>query len=456
MNRIAKRTVATLVLIGLLLSGIGVFCVDYFLHSGQWVLSAGSPHIYQGGNIGCGIVTDRTGALILDTNEDRLYSTLESVRRSMLHWVGDRYGFISAPAVSTYAEEMAGFDPINGLYQYDGAGQTTLTLSAQLQMVALEAMGSHKGTVAVYNYKTGEILCAVSTPTYDPDDPPVIDASNQKEYEAVYMNRFTRSAYIPGSVFKLVTLAAALEEIPDIREQRFTCTGSYAYPAKPVTCEKVHGELDLDSALAQSCNCAFASIVDQLGPQKLEEYVRKYGVTERVSFDGITTAAGNFDLTDAGKDQIAWSGIGQHKDQINPCAFMTFMGAIANGGQAVQPYVVEQVTCGSDLTYQAQTVAMERIMPEHIAQELQEMMRNNVIEKYGVENFPNLTVCAKSGTGQMDNKEPNAVFSGFVADEAYPLAFFIVVEEGGYGRHTCIPILTPILAACKELLDKEA
>ena len=95
-------------------------------------------------------------------------------------------------------------------------------------------------------------------------------------------------------------------------------------------------------------------------------------------------------------------------------------------------------------------------MPVEIARELQDMMRNNVVEKYGEDKFPGLTVCAKSGTGQMDNKDSNAVFSGFVADEAYPLAFFIVVEEGGYGRHTCIPILQPILEECKLLLSAGA
>ncbi len=456
MNRIAKRTVATLVLIVLLMGGLGFFMVDFCGQGEGGVLSQGGPQVYNGPNFGCGVVTDRNGALLLDTNDIRTYSTIKELRESTLHWVGDRYGNISAPAVSTYAKEMAGFDPITGLYSYSGTGQSMLTLSAQIQMTALKAMGGHKGTVAVYDYRTGQILCAVSTPTFDPDDPPVITEENMDRYEAVYVNRFTKSVYIPGSVFKLVTLAAALEEIPDIREQTFVCTGKHEYSNEPVTCEKAHGALDLDSALAQSCNCAFASIVDQLGPEKLQQYVEKYRVTESVTFDGITTAPGNFDVSGAAKNQIAWSGIGQHKDQINPCSFMTFIGAIAGGGQAVLPYVVEQVACGKDVTYAAQTKYQERIMPEHIAQELQEMMRNNVIEKYGEDKFPGLTVCAKSGTGQMDNKEPNAVFAGFVADEEYPLAFIIVVEEGGYGRHTCIPILQPILAECKALLDKKS
>lgn len=453
MNRVARRSAAMVLLVVLLLGGVSFFVVEYFLKGRQWVMTSGSPHVYNGTNIGCGIVTDRDGVLLLDTDDGREYSQLEALRQSTLHWLGDRYGYISAPAVAAYAEEMAGFDPITGLYSYSGAGVTTLTLSAQVQLAALEAMGDNKGTVAVYNYQTGEILCAVSTPTYDPDDPPQITDDNEAAYEGVYMNRFTMSSYVPGSIFKLVTAAAALEEIGDIREQTFHCTGSYDYPTDPVTCEYAHGELDFDSALAQSCNCAFASIVDQLGPQTLERYVRQYQVTEPVSFDGITTVSGNFTVEDAGPDQIAWAGIGQHKDQINPCAYLTFMGAIANGGAAVQPHIVSQVTCGSSVTYDASAKTGARIMPETVAQELGQMMRNNVVEKYGVENFPELTVCAKSGTAQSDNKGSNAMFAGFVADESLPLAFIVVVEEGGYGRQACVPIIAKILEVCQEVMS---
>ena len=457
MNRIARRSVAMLVVVGLMLGGLIFFLVEYFLNADSWVMTEGNPHVYNGGspaegvkpNIGCGIVTDREGILILDTNDGRVYSEIPELRQSMLHWVGDYQGNISAPAVSTYAEEIVGFDPINGLYSYSGSGQASLTLSAKVQMAALEAMGENTGTVAVYNYKTGEILCAVTTPTFDPDDPPS-DPQN-----GIYVNRFTQSKYTPGSVFKIVTTAAALEEIPDIREQTFQCTGSYHFDdnSDPVTCENVHGKLSLYDAMAQSCNCAYAAIVEQLGAETLQKYVEKYQVLDSIVFDGITTKAGNFSVENAGLNQIAWSGIGQHKDEINPCAYMTFMGAIANGGSAVQPYIVSQVTCGDEVTYAAQTVTADAIMPTEVAEELQKMMRNNVEVKYGADNFPGLTVCAKSGTAQSDSKDSNALFAGFVDDEEYPLAFIVVIEEGGYGRHACVPVLAQVLAACKDVMD---
>lgn len=456
MNRIAGRCRAVVLLVVVLLGGLCFFVGEYFVKSKDWVMHEGSPHIYSGTNIGCGTVTDREGYLLLDLSENRTYATTLELRKATLHWLGDRSGYISAPAVAAYAEKMAGYDAITGLYSYSGAGQATLTLSAKVQMAALEAMGDYKGTLAIYNYKTGEILCAVTTPTYDPDNVPDI-SEDEEAYEGVYLNRFTQSKYVPGSIFKIVTTAAALEEIEDIREQTFECTGTYVYNDRDsVTCEHVHGKLDFDSALAQSCNCAFAAIVDQLGAETLAKYVEKYQITEPVSFDGVTTVAGNFDVSDASKVQVAWSGIGQHKDEVNACRFLTFMGAIANGGKAVEPYLVSQVTNGDKVTYEASATESDRIMPQSVATELQAMMRNNVLEKYGVENFPDLMVCAKSGTAQVGGEEePNAMFAGFILDEDYPLAFVVVAENAGYGRHVCIPILTPVLEACMEVLDAE-
>lgn len=453
MKRIAMRSVTIWILVLLLLGGLGFFLVEYVMYSDQWVLAQGSPHIYKGDNINTGKVVSQDGVLLLDNTNGRSYSANEELRSSMIHWLGDRYGYISAPAVATYAKELAGFDKVTGLYAGSEGGKATLTIHSQLQLAAQEAMEGKKGTVALMNYKTGEILCAVTTPNYDPDNIPNMDADDTGAFEGVYMNRFTQSVYIPGSIFKIVTAAAALEEIGDIREQTFTCTGEVDYGTYDVTCEKVHGKLDFDSALAQSCNCAFSQIVEQLGKEKLEEYVRKYGVTEPVTFDGITTAKGNFDLTDASRLDVAWSGIGQHKDQVNPCRYLTFVSAIANDGLEVQPYVMQSITCGNKTTYQATTKTGQRIMSQDLAKELQTMMRNNVIEKYGVENFPDLEVCGKSGTAQVGkDQEANAMFTGFVLDEEYPIAFFVAVEDGGYGRQACVPILSQVLEVCMEVL----
>lgn len=455
MNRISRRASALLLFILILAGGLGFFLYEYATQSGQWVIAPGSPHVYNSNNIGCGQVVDRNGVLLLDMTSARTYAEDAAVRCATLHWLGDRNGNISAPAIAEYAREMTGFDPVNGLYSYDGsAGEAVLTISASVQKAALEAMAGRKGTVGVYNYKTGEILCAVSTPTYDPDQVPDIAADTTGTYTGVYLNRFTQSSYVPGSIFKVVTTAAALDCVPDILEQRFTCTGEYDYGEYDVTCERAHGTLDLKGAMANSCNCCFAQISQLVGKENLKKYVEQFRITEPMTFDGVKTAKGNFNLDGAAPVQVAWASIGQHTDLINPARYLQFMGMIAGGGQAAVPHIVAKVAVGEQTNYEAKIVPSERIMPEELAQTLQGYMRNNVELVYGTGNFPGLTVCGKSGTSQLGGDQvSNAMFAGFVTDEAYPLAFIAVVENGGYGSATCVPILSHVLAACKLELD---
>ena len=161
MNRVTKRTWLMCLFLMILLGGMLVFLWEYVTQAGDWVVFSGSRHVYNNANIGCGTITDRSGEVLLDITDQRTYSSDAATRKSTLHWLGDRKGFISAGAVSHYAGKMAGFDLVSGIYSSSGeGGQMTLTLSARVQNAALEAMAGRKGTVAVYNYKTGEILCA--------------------------------------------------------------------------------------------------------------------------------------------------------------------------------------------------------------------------------------------------------------------------------------------------------
>ncbi len=455
MNRIAGRSKFAWLLILILVCGVVGFVVEYVNAAGQWVVFQGNPHVYTGSNIGCGEIVDRDGVLLLDSTDGREYAQDQALRKATLHWLGDRSGFISAPAVSHYSQEMSGYSLLNGLYAYAGqSGQATMTLSAQVQKAALSAMGDRKGTVAVYNYKTGELLCAVTTPTYDPDNVPDIEGDTTGAYSGVYLNRFTQSTYVPGSIFKVVTAAAALETLEDAEHLEFRCDGSYELGPDAVTCGKAHGFIDLKTALAQSCNCYFAQLVHTMGGDTLERYVKKFGVMDSVRFDGIRTAEGTFDIDNAAAVEVAWSGIGQHKDLVNPASFLTFMGAIAGGGSGAEPYVVSRVSSGDRVSYEASTCSTGRLMSAETAQTLQALMEYNVQRIYGADNFPGLTVCAKSGTAEVgEGLTPNATFAGFVADEEYPLAFVVVVENGGAGSSVCVPILSQVLAACKDVLD---
>lgn len=456
MNRVAKRSTIALMLAVILLGGMCLFLVEYLMNAGRWVVFQGNPHVYNGVNIGCGVIYDRSGELLLSATDSRSYAEDSAVRKATLHWLGDRDGFISAPAVTHYAPDMAGFDLLNGLYGYGGTGgKAELTISAEVQRAALEAMGKKKGTVAVYNYKTGEILCAVSTPTYDPDNVPDIDEDDEK-YEGIYLNRFTQTAYVPGSVFKLVTTAAALDTLKNAEDIEFRCDGVYEMSGGKVKCTGEHGTIGLKKALQKSCNCYFAQLTEVLGADTLQTYVDKLRITEPVSFDGITTAKGSFSVEGVSPQQLAWAGIGQYLDTVNPCRYMTFMGVIAGGGEAAEPYIVSGAGSGLFGGYKASKTSTGRLLDKDTAGELAALMRNNVEKQYGDDNFPGLTVCAKSGTAEVGgDQKPNATFAGFCTDKDYPLAFMVVVEDAGSGAKTCVPIISEVLAACKEMLDSE-
>ncbi len=440
MKRVFRRSASLWLCIALLSGGFAGFCGQLFTRGEDWGMHWANPHVYERNRPAAGSVLDRDGVQLLRFGADGRYFGEEPLRKSMFHWLGDREGNVSVPAIAYYLPNMMDYGFWNGLYAYGGiGGRLQLTLDSRLQTAAWEAMAGKAGTVALCNYRTGELLCAVSTPSMDPED-------QQQPEHGVYVNRFTQGLYIPGSVFKIITTAAALEEWGSLSDWRYTCSGSHSFGTDQVTCRRPHGSQSLQQAMSNSCNCAYARLAVTLGAEKLEAYIRRFGVLKSAQFDGIASARGNVSLLEQSAVEVAWSAIGQHRDQINPCAFLQFLCAIANGGQGPQPYVVKSVRSGGKLTYSAQTKLFERILSKESANQLKKMMANNVKLNYGQENFPGLTVCAKSGTGQVGGSQrPNALFAGFIAEESHPYAFLIVVENGGSGQQVCIPILSEIL-----------
>ena len=220
-----------------------------------------------------------------------------------------------------------------------------------------------------------------------------------------------------------------------------------------VTCTGTHGKQNIQQAFRNSCNCAFAQLSEHLGTDALAAYVEQFGITQSLNLDGITTASGNYDK-DPSAVNVAWSSIGQFTDLINPCAYLQFVGNIAAGGAGGKMYLMEKISVDHSATYQAQTAKNPAIMAPETAQLVTEYMRSNVADKYGDWNFPGMTVCAKTGTGEVGGgKKPNAMLTGFAVDEQYPLAFIVCVEDAGFGGTVCMPIASKVLAACKEVLD---
>ena len=180
------------------------------------------------------------------------------------------------------------------------------------------------------------------------------------------------------------------------------------------------------------------------------------GITESLSFDGLTTAAGSFDLSDAVDFEVAWAGCGQYNDLINPCQYLTVMGVIANGGEAALPYIMDRVEGNMLGGYQHGKVTTGRVMERWVTDSVAQLMRNNVLNVYGAWQFPDLEVCAKSGTAELGPGDtPNATFAGFIRDENYPLAFIVIVEHGGAGSAAAAPIAGQVLNACVAAMDAQ-
>ena len=449
MKKVSGRAIFPLILAIVLLAGTVLLCVHYFAKADEWVTFSGSPHVYTGVNLDGGVVTDRDGTLLLDSTDGRTYSDDAATRTATMHLLGDRYGYIQAPLLGSFADDMIGFDKINGLYGAEGTeANAALTLSAAAQTAAYQALGNYHGTVGVYNYKTGEILCAVTSPSYDPDNMPDVDADTSGAYDGVYVNRFFQAAYTPGSIFKIVTLAAAIETVPDWESLTFTCEGKTIIGGQEIICEGVHGTITLKQALAHSCNVAFGELAGKVGTKALMEYAEKLGLTESFECDGIPVKAGTVDLKDADAGDLAWAGIGQYTDQVNALTFMRAMGRIAGGGTAAEPYLMAKITRGEKTAYEAKTETSSRALKAETAAKLTEYLRNNVATMYGDWQFGGLNVCAKSGTAEHEGETADAMFAGFCVDENCPLAFVVFVENGGSGSAVAAPIAAKVLQVC--------
>ena len=430
MKKIEKRAIMCLLLAFVLLTGVGIFSYRYVAHGDDWASYEGNRDVYNEGDLSKGKLYDTNGTLLMQNTPDgMIFNDDASVRTALMHITGDKDNNISTGANRAFTDELIGYNLINGVY------------SLNICATAYEALAGRSGTVGVYNYKTGEILCMVSSPTYDPVDPP------SEPEDGVYINRFTSATFVPGSIFKLVTAAAAIENLDDAYTWEINCTGSVSYGGEyAVTDVSAHGTVDLEKALEVSCNCYFGQLAEKLGPDLLEKYTEKAGLMTSYDIDGIKTTEGTFDFPDSGMN-LAWTGIGQWEDMINPCSMMVYMGAIANGGEATHPNIVKPTTfMGKQID--KITTKTTNMIDSTTAASLTEMMANNVVSHYGSENFPGLSLCAKSGTAEVgDYKEPHAWFAGFLNDDSNPYAFIVLVENSGYGADVAGAVANTVMQA---------
>jgi len=445
MNKLFRRSVVVLVLAALLLGGVGFFLFEYATQGRTWATQTRNPHLYTNGVLDDLCITDRNGVLLFSSQGDSVtWHEDATVRRAVVHAIGDLQGNIGSGVIHQYREKWIDFGYFGGVYRYVNGGRTLLlNLDAQLCAAAAKALGNYDGAVGVINYRTGEIYAMVSASNFDPTAVP--DHSG----EGMYLNRFLSAVYTPGSVYKIVTLQAAIENLSDWQKMTFTCTGQCEIGGEVITCSGVHGKQNVKQAFANSCNCAFGELAVAIGKEKLIATAERVGLTTAATVDWQETAVGAIAVDDGADAQLAWSGIGQHLDTVNPAAFLRYVGAIANDGVAMPMRLCGSSVMGNGAVKTEKAGQPQEIMSLQTAQMLSEYMQNNVDVQYGAWRFGGLAVGAKSGTAQQDGKSPHSVFTGFVADEDLPIAFFVLAEHAGAGQGVAMQAASAVVQALK-------
>lgn len=430
MKRISARAKYLVILMVAFIACAAIFASDYITGASSWVSYQTNQNIYHDGELTvAGEIYSSDGVRLLSSSANgMMYADDMNVRLATLHTIGDKNDSISNSILTTKRDKLIGYNVLNGLFDSKSKEhEMQLTINAQLSSLAYQSLGTNHGAVAIMNYKTGEVLTMVSKPSFDPDNPPSDDASDE---EGIYLNRVLNGLYVPGSIMKLVTTYAAIENISDIESQTFDCQGGITIGDQWIECNGVHGHQTFEQALANSCNVAFGLIANQLGNDTLANYVDKSGLTTSTNIDGAKTSPSRFNLENASSADLAWAGIGQYTTLVNPMQFLEYVSAIANDGTLEATHYIKDTSFLSSIT--KMTESDTRLLDETSAKKLQELMRNNTMQNYGDYNFAGLNIAAKTGTAEVENDNPHAWFVGFSANEDTPYAFVFIVENASY------------------------
>jgi peptidoglycan glycosyltransferase len=346
-------------------------------------------------------------------------------------------------------------------------GTVTTTLNAAAQTAAATGLGSKQGAVAAIDPRTGAILALVQSPSFDPN---IIASSDTASAQAYYeqlnadptqplLNRPLVSLVPPGSTFKVVTAAAALESGRFTRNSILPGPATYTLPGTSTQLPNwfdgpcgPNGQVTLEEALVISCNTAFAWLGNELGEDALRAQAKKFGFDE--SFEvPLTAAAARFPVNpdDA---QVALSAIGQFEVRAQALAMAQVAGAVGNGGITMYPQLVQSISA-PDLqeleSLQPRTYA-QAMSPEN-AKELTSMMVAVVNRGTGSNaRIPGVEVGGKTGTAETGNDQPNIAWFIALAPASNPeVAVAVVVENAGArevsGNQLAAPIARDVIEA---------
>ncbi len=461
-GKIKRNTIGVLlVLTALYLSLIAYFCYAVLFYGSRWFADSYNTRVKmdeKNPRIIPGSIMDRNGVMLAETKselvkdsttgkeEQYYFRVYHDKATSVAHVVGfnhSKYGRMGVEAFYIYYLMGYNNSLIEKIYQkaflpQERGNDVVLTVDFRLQDYVSQLMRKQgkKGSVVLLNPKTGEILTMVSYPTFNPNDMDKVDDDS-------LVNRATQGLYPPGSVFKLVTAAAALENVEDIGERKFNCAGAVEFDGTKIQCYKgeAHGELDLAQAMAVSCNTTFASLGTEIGWKNLLIMGKKFGFNEDFLFSDIRMKMSSLPITyKTRKQEMAWTAVGQGKVLVTPLHMAMIAATIANDGVMMEPKLLYSVVGRNDnIQKQLKPNVYRKVLDKENAETLKNMMAKVVLEGTGKQaQSKGVTIAGKTGTAEEGSKDqPNknlAWFVGFAPSDDPTLAIAVLLEDVGQGE----------------------
>ena len=381
-------------------------------------------------------------------------------------YISTQYGSTGIEAayddVLTGQESYANWhDAFNSLAGVDTSGNdVVLTINSRIQAAAEAALEGRVGAIVVLDPKTGAVLAKASSPTYSNDQ--LTDLLANGGENAPLFDRTTQALYTPGSTFKVVTLAAALESGVATLDSVYAAPASIEIGGGQVTNYNMadYGELDLRTAFAYSSNTVFGQLATQIGAEALVATARAFGYGSSVGVGFTTVASLMPDPAEMTEWETAWAGagqpVGQHESPAGPQSTVMqnamVAAAIANGGVLMEPYVVQGVTdANGSYISTTQPHALGQACSAAVAEQVGSAMLSTVSEGTGAAAaIAGVDVAGKTGTAETSGEQPDAWFIGYAPYETPVAAIAVVIEDDG--EHTATNVAGDVLQTCVDVL----
>lgn len=341
----------------------------------------------------------------------------------------------------------------------------TSTLDATLQAYGEKLMQNKAGSIVAIEPSTGEVLALVSSPEYDPNL--LVGNIRAHNYSSLVLdtldiplfNRALMAQYPPGSTFKPIEALIGQQEGVLNEHTTYYCAGSY--PGGKPKCDAKHGSLELEQAIAKSCNTYFSYVLMSImGNRKYastadaltawRKYVNSFGLGTRLDIDLPSALRGNVPTVEHydhvfGKDHwrpftIISLGIGQGELEVTPLQLANEAAIIANRGYYYMPHVIKSIGDKNEIQKKYTTRHYTLVDPKYfdiVVQGMSDVVSDGTA---AASKIPGVTMCGKTGTAQNPNGRDNSLFIAFAPMDHPKIAVCVVIERGGWGADWAAPI----------------